>query len=92
MINIGLFQLSQKAAEEGTEQEAAIDLSTKVAYSDMGFHNAVIFQFMLCAGVSVALGLLTLWHARLISRGETSIEAHINARERKRYKKKGLVK
>lgn len=32
----------------------------------------------------IALGLLTMWHAKLIYRGETSIEAHINAKETKR--------
>lgn len=37
----------------------------------------------------IALGLLTLWHAKLIYRGETSIEAHINAKEAKRLAKMG---
>lgn len=32
----------------------------------------------------IALGLLAAWHAKLIYRGETSIEAHINAKETKR--------
>ena len=55
------------------------------------FHHFIIYEFLLCSAVSVALGLLTLWHARLVQRGETSIEVHINRRERSRFKKKGLV-
>nr|CAD7461206.1 unnamed protein product [Timema tahoe] len=35
-------------------------------------------------GVFVALGSLAVWHARLISKGETSIEANINKAETKR--------
>ncbi|ESO96848.1 hypothetical protein LOTGIDRAFT_115412 [Lottia gigantea] len=62
-----------------------------VNYKDEMFHNLVVFEFLLCTGVSIALGLLTLWHSRLISRGETSIEQHINGKERKRLKKKGRV-
>lgn len=30
-----------------------------------------------------------MWHAKLIYRGETSIEAHINAKETKRLKTQG---
>lgn len=51
---------------------------------DMSIRFWVVYEFFLCAGVTIALGGLTLWHARLISRGETSIEKHINERERKR--------
>ena len=41
--------------------------------------------------VGVALGGLTVWHAVLISRGETSIERHINFKETKRLAKRGKV-
>lgn len=41
--------------------------------------------------VGVALGALTVWHAVLISRGETSIERHINMKEAKRMAKRGKV-
>lgn len=80
-----------KPGEDGGPESKEAAAAAIAAYSDMMFHNAIVFQFILCAGVSVALGLLTLWHIRLISRGETSVEGHINARERKRYKKKGLL-
>jgi hypothetical protein len=41
--------------------------------------------------VLIALGALTMWHARLISRGETSIEANINKAETKRLAEKNKV-
>ena len=60
-------------------------------YLEYYYHVAVLYQFILCSGVTLALGLLMLWHGRLISRGETSIEMHINSSQRKKYKKKNLV-
>lgn len=36
------------------------------------------------SAVAIALGSLTIWHLKLIRRGETSIEAHINASETRR--------
>ncbi|KAJ6669166.1 hypothetical protein lerEdw1_007975 [Lerista edwardsae] len=41
--------------------------------------------------VALALGALMLWHAALITRGETSIERHINRKEKKRLRLKGKV-
>uniref|UniRef100_A0A8C8Z5D9 Palmitoyltransferase n=1 Tax=Prolemur simus TaxID=1328070 RepID=A0A8C8Z5D9_PROSS len=43
------------------------------------------------SSVALALGALTIWHAVLISRGETSIERHINKKERHRLQAKGRV-
>lgn len=43
------------------------------------------------SSVALALGALTIWHAVLISRGETSIERHINKKERQRLQAKGRV-
>uniref|UniRef100_A0A2I3SD16 Palmitoyltransferase n=1 Tax=Pan troglodytes TaxID=9598 RepID=A0A2I3SD16_PANTR len=43
------------------------------------------------SSVALALGALTVWHAVLISRGETSIERHINKKERRRLQAKGRV-
>lgn len=36
-------------------------------------------------GVSIAIGSLLYNHSKMISRGETSIEKHINNSERKKY-------
>lgn len=46
--------------------------------------NCILYMAFITSGVFVALGSLTLWHARLIGRGETSIEANINKAETKR--------
>lgn len=54
-------------------------------------HKSVIFVWVLTSSVAVALGGLTLWHAILISKGETSIERHINRKEARRLKENGKV-
>ncbi|KAI2657904.1 Palmitoyltransferase ZDHHC16A [Labeo rohita] len=60
-------------------------------YKDRMFHKSVIYMWVLTSTVAVALGGLTLWHAVLITRGETSIERHINNKEAKRLAKRGRV-
>ncbi|KAK2163783.1 hypothetical protein LSH36_74g06024 [Paralvinella palmiformis] len=57
----------------------------------MYFHTFIIYEFMLCTAVTLSLTALILWHGRLISRGETSIEMHINKLESLRQKKKGMT-
>ncbi|XP_014741453.1 PREDICTED: probable palmitoyltransferase ZDHHC16 isoform X3 [Sturnus vulgaris] len=49
-----------------------------------------LLSLVIPSSVALALGALTLWHAALITRGETSIERHINRKERQRLLKKGL--
>ena len=49
----------------------------------------IIYEAFITSGCFLVLGFLALWHAKLITRGETSIEAHINASERKRMKALG---
>ncbi|KAK2180930.1 hypothetical protein NP493_420g05047, partial [Ridgeia piscesae] len=53
--------------------------------------EAIVFVFVLSTAVSLALLLLISWHARLIHRGETSIEIYVNGKEMIRLRKKGLV-
>ncbi|XP_024280119.1 palmitoyltransferase ZDHHC16A isoform X3 [Oncorhynchus tshawytscha] len=55
------------------------------------FHKSVIYMWVLTSVVAVSLGGLTIWHAVLISRGETSIERHLNNKETKRMRKCGKV-
>lgn len=50
-----------------------------------------MFPPPLRSSVAVALGGLTLWHIILISRGETSVERHINRKETRRLQEKGKV-
>lgn len=54
-------------------------------------HRCVLFVVMLCSCVTLALGILTGWHCKLISHGETSIEWHTNRDDAKRLRKQGLV-
>ncbi|XP_040110743.1 palmitoyltransferase ZDHHC16 isoform X5 [Oryx dammah] len=54
-------------------------------------HKSLVYLWFLCSSVALALGALTAWHAVLISRGETSIERHINKKERQRLQAKGRV-
>uniref|UniRef100_A0A674I2A2 Palmitoyltransferase n=1 Tax=Terrapene triunguis TaxID=2587831 RepID=A0A674I2A2_9SAUR len=61
------------------------------SFRQRAFHKSVVYLWVLCSSVAVALGALTLWHAALITRGETSIERHINKKERQRLQKKGRV-
>ncbi|XP_041803345.1 palmitoyltransferase ZDHHC16A isoform X2 [Chelmon rostratus] len=60
-------------------------------FKDKMIHKSIIYMWVLTSTVGVALGALTLWHAVLISRGETSIERHINSKETKRMAKRGKV-
>ena len=46
--------------------------------------SLIIYEAFLTTGCFLVLGGLCLWHSRLITRGETSIEAHINRAEKKR--------
>ncbi|XP_058263218.1 palmitoyltransferase ZDHHC16B isoform X2 [Hemibagrus wyckioides] len=55
------------------------------------FHKSLLYLWVLTSSVAVALGSLTIWHAVLITRGETSVERHINRKERKRLKQIGKV-
>lgn len=49
----------------------------------------IIFAAVISVSTCVALGTLTSWHARLITRGETSIESHINSTESQKYRAQG---
>jgi hypothetical protein len=58
---------------------------------DVIMHNVIAFEFLLCSAACFALGGLLLWHVRLVSRGETSIEMHTNRVQSDQQKKVGLV-
>uniref|UniRef100_A0AAG5D277 Palmitoyltransferase n=1 Tax=Anopheles atroparvus TaxID=41427 RepID=A0AAG5D277_ANOAO len=46
--------------------------------------GVILFMALINVATLFALGSLTAWHSTLITRGETSIEAHINKSETKR--------
>merc|ERR1711953_1431315 len=47
--------------------------------------SLIFFEAFISSGCFLALGGLCAWHARLINAGQTSIEAHINRSEEKRF-------
>ncbi|KAL2730950.1 palmitoyltransferase ZDHHC16 isoform X1 [Vespula squamosa] len=49
----------------------------------------IVSAALICVATFTALGALTWWHAGLITRGETSIEARINSTETEKYKALG---
>ena len=51
--------------------------------------NLIIYEAFIATGTFLILGGLMIWHAKLIHRGQTSIEAHINKSEAMRLKKLG---
>ncbi|KAF8790802.1 palmitoyltransferase ZDHHC16-like [Argiope bruennichi] len=55
------------------------------------YHSCIVYAAFLCVVVLFVLGGLLVWHARLISRGETSIESHINKKETARLLKEGKI-
>ncbi|XP_013882961.1 probable palmitoyltransferase ZDHHC16 isoform X1 [Austrofundulus limnaeus] len=61
------------------------------SFKESTAHKCIIFLWVLTSTVAVALGGLTLWHARLINRGETSVERHINRKETKRLRERGKM-
>ncbi|XP_014680738.1 PREDICTED: probable palmitoyltransferase ZDHHC16 [Priapulus caudatus] len=54
-------------------------------------YNCIVFEFLLCCGVCLALAALLAWHYAFIKKGETSIEHHINKADAARLKKEGKV-
>ncbi|XP_022086544.1 probable palmitoyltransferase ZDHHC16 [Acanthaster planci] len=71
--------------------DALLERVSSLSNSESAYHKAVVFQFIVCFSVLIALGVLTTWHVRLICRGETSIEKHINDSERARLKKVNVI-
>lgn len=53
--------------------------------------RALVFMALINVAVVIALGSLTIWHAILIRKGESSIEAHINSSETKRLATQGKM-
>lgn len=52
--------------------------------SDPIVYKCIVFMAITSVAVIIALGSLTIWHYRLISRGETSVEYYINKAEKQR--------
>ncbi|XP_042214404.1 palmitoyltransferase ZDHHC16A-like isoform X2 [Homarus americanus] len=67
-----------------------LEPSDNEAETELGsywYRFSIMYTGMLTTGVFFSLGGLATWHGRLISKGETSIEAHINKKETERLEK-----
>lgn len=64
---------------------------TQIEIANLWRRRSIIYMALINAGAFFALGGLVGWHARLISRGETSIEGHINKTMRRRFKEMNRV-
>ncbi|ELT87603.1 hypothetical protein CAPTEDRAFT_226578 [Capitella teleta] len=82
---------ADQAENNAHADEIELAVKGKELPAGMYAHHFIMYEFMLCSAVSVALLLLLLWHAHLINKAETSIEMHINRSEVARCKEKGII-
>lgn len=87
MIQLGNLDMSANV----TLQDMPGNNHTDAAKQDFVRRYYITFTVFICIGIFFALGALTMWHARLITHGETSIEAHINKTEHIRLGKEGII-
>ncbi|XP_066277409.1 palmitoyltransferase ZDHHC16-like [Branchiostoma lanceolatum] len=95
-IQAAALQLRQPQGQDTAAPEFAYPanqtlVQEPVTMWEKAQHNLIIYLFFLCSGAGAAVGGLSVWHARLITHGQTSIEVHINKKESKRAQKKGQV-
>lgn len=83
-VFVASYTPEQDGGERGEPMEPVV-----LTPEELKIRFWVTYEFFLCAGVTIALGVLVGWHSRIINRGETSIEKHINAREIKRAQELG---
>ncbi|XP_072095104.1 palmitoyltransferase ZDHHC16-like [Mobula birostris] len=91
---LGCVYCSVSSRELFMEAYLTINAATAapiISFREKIFHKCIIYLWVLCSSVALALSGLTLWHAVLILGGETSIERHINKKERQRQQQKGRV-
>jgi palmitoyltransferase len=88
----------QEKSSSTEDRSSSTELSgERRYYTDQGgFYvfnrrSLVFFETFITSGCFFCLGALTLWHAKLIHAGQTSIEAHINRAETKRLAELGKV-
>ncbi|XP_076069666.1 palmitoyltransferase ZDHHC16 isoform X2 [Oratosquilla oratoria] len=62
-------------------------LDPKTENRNYWYRFFIVYAGILTTGVFFALGGLSVWHGRLITKGESSIEAHINKKEIERLLK-----
>lgn len=85
--------LSKTEALDHLSEEELAEIARQVAETKAREwrRKLIIFAGLICVATFAALGALTWWHAGLITRGETSIEARINSTESQKYKALGKI-
>ena len=71
-----------------------LDLELKYPNLNIGVFtrkSLIFYEAFMSTACFLSLGGLCLWHARLISAGQTSIEAHINRSEERRQAEVGRI-
>ncbi|XP_068183328.1 palmitoyltransferase ZDHHC16A isoform X2 [Antennarius striatus] len=81
-----LFLDSYKALETSNETP-----TPTYSFKDKFRPRCIVYMWVLTSTITIVLGALTCWHAVLITKGETSIERHINSKEAERMANKGKV-
>ncbi|GCB65878.1 hypothetical protein scyTo_0010024 [Scyliorhinus torazame] len=95
-MTLGCVYCSVSSRELFVDAYFTINTSTQtpaptISFREKLFHKCIVYLWVLCSSVGLALSGLTLWHIVLILCGETSIERHINKKERQRQQKKGRL-
>lgn len=87
-----LFIFQTESLDHLSEEELA-EIAKKAADTNIKEwkRRLIVFAALICVATFAALGALTWWHAGLITRGETSIEARINSTETQKYKILGKI-
>lgn len=87
-INFFIFQ-TESFEHLNAEEVAQIIKQAEETREKEWRRRVIVFAGLICVGTFAGLGSLTWWHAGLIARGETSIEARINSTESAKYKAMG---
>ncbi|XP_043270931.1 palmitoyltransferase ZDHHC16 isoform X2 [Venturia canescens] len=87
--NSQIIPLTESFEHLNAEEIAQIAKQAEETREKEWRRRVIIFAGLICVGTFAALGSLTWWHAGLIARGETSIEARINSTESAKFKAMG---
>ncbi|GFY66663.1 palmitoyltransferase ZDHHC16, partial [Trichonephila inaurata madagascariensis] len=91
-VSSHIFYKSFKQEQNILQESLSSNSTSKVnEWPKTLYHSCIVYGALLCVAVLFVLGGLLAWHARLISKGETSIESHINKKETARLLKEGKI-
>ncbi|KAK0159222.1 hypothetical protein PV328_010131 [Microctonus aethiopoides] len=89
--NSQIIPVTESMEHLNPEELAKINLQLEDIKEREWRRKLIIFTGLISVATFAALGTLTFWHAGLIARGETSIEARINSIESAKYKAEGKI-